>query len=276
MNKFIYLLGFFILLICACKKDYDKLDKEKINDYIAAKNITTKSTASGVQYVIEQEGTGLNLTLSDDAAIKYKGYFLDDKVFDKSDSLVFDLSNPNLIKGWLDGIQNFKQGSKGKMFIPSELAYGKTGVTNGSGTQVVPSRAVLGFDIEILQKNPISIKNRKEIKAFIASKGWKADSLASGVFYVIDAPGTGSNPASSSTVTVKYKGYTLDGKVFDQSDAATFSLNGVIEGWKQGIPLFKKGGKGKLLIPARLAYFNGSANIPPYSPLVFEVELINF
>ena len=277
MNKLVYFLSFFVLIISACKKDYDKLDKEKINDYVASKNITTQSTASGVQYVIEKEGTGANLTSNDDVSVKYKGYFLDDKQFDKSDSLLFNLASTNLIQGWLDGIQNFKEGGKGKMFIPSELAYGKTGITNSSGAKVVPSHAVLAFDIEILRKNIISNKNKQDIKTFIKSKGWKADSLASGIFYVIDDAGTGSaNPTASSSVTVNYKGYTLDGKVFDQNDAASFSLSSVIEGWKQGIPLFKKGGKGKLLIPARFAYFNGTPTIPSYSPLVFEIELINF
>jgi FKBP-type peptidyl-prolyl cis-trans isomerase FkpA len=276
MNKLVYFLSFFILVISACKKDYDKIDKEKIDDYTASKNIVTKSTATGVQYIIEEEGVGEKLTLNDEIAVKYKGYFLDDSVFDKSDSAIFYLSG--VITGWQDGLQNFKEGSKGKIFIPSDLAYGKTGVTGSSGAKIIPSRAVLAFDVQILRKNPVANKNKKDIKAFIKSKNWKADSLASGIFYVIDEPGTGSNPSASSSVTVKYKGYTLDGKIFDQSNdtGATFSLNNVIEGWKQGIPLFKKGGKGKLLIPARLAYYNGSQNIPAYSPLVFEVELLNF
>ncbi len=276
MNKLVYFLSFFILVISACKKDYEKIDKEKIDDYTASKNIVTKSTASGVQYVIEKEGVGENLIATDEIAVKYKGYFLDDAVFDKSDSAIFYLSG--VIEGWKDGLQNFKEGSKGKIFVPSDLAYGKQGVTSSTGTKIIPARAVLAFDVEILRKNPIASKNRQDIKAFIKSKNWKADSTASGIFYVIDEAGTGNNPTSSSTVTVKYKGYTLDGKVFDQSDnsGATFSLNSVIEGWKQGIPLFKKGGKGKLLIPARLAYYNGTQNIPPYSPLVFEVELLNY
>jgi FKBP-type peptidyl-prolyl cis-trans isomerase FkpA len=276
MNKLVCFLSFFILVVNACKKDYDKIDKEKIDDYAASKNITTKSTASGVQYVIEKEGVGENLSITDEVAVKYKGYFLDDSVFDKSDSAIFYLSG--VIEGWKDGLQNFKEGSKGKIFVPSDLAYGKTGVTSNSGTKIIPSRAVVAFDVEILRKNPVTNKNRQDIKAFIKSKNWKADSLASGLFYVIDEPGTGNNPSANSNVTVKYKGYTLDGKVFDQSDntGLTFNLGGVIEGWRQGIPLFKKGGKGKLLIPARLAYYNGTATIPAYSPLVFEVELLNF
>ena len=80
-------------------------------------------------------------------------------------------------------------------------------------------------------------------------------------------------------VTVKYKGYNLDNKVFDQSDnGITFSLNQVIKGWQLGIPLFKKGGKGKLIMPSRLAYYStgSGTSIPPFAPLVFEVELVNF
>jgi FKBP-type peptidyl-prolyl cis-trans isomerase FkpA len=276
MNKLFYILCILSIGLSACKKDYDKIDAEKIADYVASKSLTTKTTPLGVQYVIEKEGTGEYLKPEDEIAVKYSGFFLDDKIFDKSDSSIFYIED--VIRGWQEGLQGFKVGSKGKVFIPSELAYGKPGVTNGNGIKVIPAHAVLGFDIEILKKGPIKEKNRLAIKEYIKTKGWKADSLASGLFYVIDEPGTGSNPSANSSVTVKYKGYLLNGKVFDQSDNVTFSLNNVIEGWKQGIPLFKKGGKGKLLIPSRLAYYgSGSgADIAPFVPLVFDVELTNF
>ena len=74
-----------------------------------------------------------------------------------------------------------------------------------------------------------------------------------GLYYIIDSTGTGTNPTVSSTVTVKYKGYLLDETVFDQSTTGyTIALSNVIAGWQIGIPKFKKGGKGKLLIPRNL------------------------
>ncbi|WP_431245197.1 FKBP-type peptidyl-prolyl cis-trans isomerase [Flavobacterium sp. P21] len=91
-------------------------------------------------------------------------------------------------------------------------------------------------------------------------------------------PGTGKQPTATSSVTVAYKGYLTSGKVFDQSTSsgATFPLNRVIAGWTEGIPLFKEGGSGMLLIPAHLAYEDKSVGtIPAGSVLIFDVKLIS-
>jgi FKBP-type peptidyl-prolyl cis-trans isomerase FkpA len=74
---------------------------------------------------------------------------------------------------------------------------------------------------------------------------------------------------------VDYTGYFMDGKVFDES-VSTFSLRGVIAGWREGIPLFGKGGKGKLLIPSRLGYgSNPPPGIPKDAVLLFDIHLID-
>jgi FKBP-type peptidyl-prolyl cis-trans isomerase FkpA len=83
---------------------------------------------------------------------------------------------------------------------------------------------------------------------------------------------------AESTVTVAYKGYLTDGTVFDESDSngITFSLRNVIQGWQEGIPLFKEGGSGMLLIPSALGYGSSSqGQIPANSVLIFEITLID-
>ena len=83
---------------------------------------------------------------------------------------------------------------------------------------------------------------------------------------------------ANSNVTVAYKGYFLNGAVFDQSDAEgiTIGLNQVIAGWTEGIAYFKEGGSGILLVPAHLGYGSRDYNgIPGGSVLVFEVTLIS-
>ncbi len=277
MKKLLLVLSIFTL-IAACKKDYDKIDKEKIEEYVAAKGLKTTALSSGVHFIIEKDGTGEKLKETDEIAVKYKGFLLDDKQFDDGDSSILIIAER--IEGWRQALTEFKVGSKGKIIIPSTLGFGSQGAKNFAGVEVVPANAVLIYEIEVIRKNPIFDKNIKEMKAFIKSKGWKVDSLPEhGLYYVIDEPGTGANPAAGSQVTVKYKGYNLDNKVFDQSDnGITFSLTQVIKGWQLGIPLFKKGGKGKLIMPSRLAYYStgSGTSIPPFAPLVFEVELVNF
>ncbi len=121
-------------------------------------------------------------------------------------------------------------------------------------------------------------KDKQIILQYIEDHNLDATASGTGLYYVIDTLGTGVHPHSSSTVTVAYTGYLSDGTVFDESDAsgATFSLLNVIEGWAQGIPYFKEGGSGMLLIPSELGYGRSSRpGIPENSVLIFEVRLID-
>lgn len=121
-------------------------------------------------------------------------------------------------------------------------------------------------------------QNEKEITDFIALNKLNAQRSASGLYYVINNPGTGTQPTATSNVTVAYKGTFTNGTIFDQSTNAGISigLNQVIKGWTEGIQHFKPGGSGLLLIPAHLGY--GSYNyqgIPGGSVLIFEISLIS-
>lgn len=94
--------------------------------------------------------------------------------------------------------------------------------------------------------------------------------------------GTGAEAKSGDTVTVNYKGTLTNGSQFDSSydrgQPFTFQLGAgnVIQGWDEGVPGMKVGGKRKLIIPSDLGYGEQGmgADIPPNSTLVFEVELL--
>src|SRR5690554_653428 len=115
------------------------------------------------------------------------------------------------------------------------------------------------------------------IKEYIANNNLNAKETNSGLHYVVHDLGTGNYPYANDDVTVRYKGYTTNGAVFDQSEAEgiTFNLQQVIKGWTEGIPKFKEGGKGVLLIPSKLAYGEkGSGSIKPNTVLIFDVDLL--
>lgn len=115
-----------------------------------------------------------------------------------------------------------------------------------------------------------------KINEYLAANGLSAQSTASGLHYIIETEGTGGHPGANSIVDVEYKGYLLDGTVFDER-RTSFPLGNVIKGWQEGIPLFKKGGKGKLFIPSTLGYGNKqNGSIPANSVLVFDIELFDF
>jgi len=113
------------------------------------------------------------------------------------------------------------------------------------------------------------------IREYISANNLDATKTESGLYYVIESPGNNQHPTLNNEVKVDYTGYFTDGKVFDES-VSTFSLRGVIAGWREGIPLFGKGGKGKLLIPSRLGYgSNPPPGIPKDAVLLFDIHLID-
>jgi FKBP-type peptidyl-prolyl cis-trans isomerase FkpA len=119
------------------------------------------------------------------------------------------------------------------------------------------------------------------LQTYLNSKGITATKDPRGFFYTILGPGYGIDfPNASSTVTVKYKGSLMNGTIFDSTATgitATFPLNGVITGWRYGIPLVKKGGVINLYLPASLAYgCSAQSSIPAGSPLIFNVEITNY
>lgn len=101
----------------------------------------------------------------------------------------------------------------------------------------------------------------------------------SGLQYKVITAGTGEKPAATDRVTVNYRGTLLDGTEFDSSykrnEPTTFGVNQVIKGWTEALQLMPVGSKWEIYIPQELGYGSRSAgNIPPYSTLIFEVELL--
>lgn len=117
------------------------------------------------------------------------------------------------------------------------------------------------------------------IQDYISAQGLNAEKKPSGLYVVIENPGSGVQPDQFDDVRVEYKGYLTNGDVFDQSSiqGIEFNLQNVIPGWTEGITYFKEGGNGILLIPSALGYGtqgSGSA-IPPNSVIIFDVTLID-
>lgn len=135
-------------------------------------------------------------------------------------------------------------------------------------------------------------KDEKALAAYIAKNNIKANKTASGVYYEITSTVNGVPADTGKTVAIKYTGYTLDGKYFDSNMDSTKQVNkhpmdpfqfqagvqGAIQGMLEGILHFKKGDKGRLLIPSTLAY---GPNPPPggiikaNESLIFDIELVD-
>lgn len=112
------------------------------------KNADVKETASGLQYVVEKEGTGAQPDAEDEVTVHYTGRLLDGTVFDSSvnrgEPATFPLNH--VIPGWTEGVQLMKEGAKYTFFIPSDLAYGPQGIPGA-----IPAHSTLIFDVELIK-----------------------------------------------------------------------------------------------------------------------------
>jgi FKBP-type peptidyl-prolyl cis-trans isomerase FkpA len=114
------------------------------------------------------------------------------------------------------------------------------------------------------------------IKDYATASGITAQKDPSGLYYQIIEPGTGVTPTRNSIVQVGYVGKLLNGQIFDQNTSYKEVLGGLIEGWQIGIPLIKKGGKIRLIVPSALAYAcNRIGPIGANEILFFEVSLLD-
>jgi FKBP-type peptidyl-prolyl cis-trans isomerase len=130
------------------------------------------------------------------------------------------------------------------------------------------------------------LKQNADMTAWLAKKNITAVRTGKGTYVEVKDPGTGMQADSGKFVTVRYEGKTLEnGKVFEttmdpKAQPYTFQVTtgNAIRGWHEGLPFFKKGGKGTLYIPGALAY---GKNPPPNSPfkinepLIFDIYVVD-
>lgn len=201
-----------------------------------------------------------------------------------------------------------------KITLESNEAKGSYGIGLQIGQQLLENQlpvvieAVAKGIFDVLQQNPTALSHQdisaalqqlyqqaeerkkaqfKEIeeagKAFLVENKKQANVIetASGLQYEVLTEGKGKVPSREDKVRVHYTGSLIDGTVFDSSvqrgQPAEFPVNGVIAGWIEALTLMPVGSKWRLTIPHNLAYGErgAGASIPPFSTLIFEVELLD-
>ena len=136
---------FFTRLEQAGADENERLGKEFLENN--AKQDGIHVTASGLQYQIVKEGTGIKPGPEDVVTVHYTGKLIDGTVFDSSvergEPATFAVGQ--VIPGWVEGLQLMSEGSAWRLFIPSELAYGK------HGTGPIKPGSTLIFDVQLIK-----------------------------------------------------------------------------------------------------------------------------
>jgi len=124
------------------KQNFKQKNEEEIKAYIAKHQLEAQRTETGLYYLINKEGKGAQPNINSYIKIAYIGYFINGDTFDQNDKLEINLTE--VITGWIEGLQYFKEGGEGVLFVPSHLAYGNK--DNGP----IPAGSVLIFDIQLI------------------------------------------------------------------------------------------------------------------------------
>lgn len=156
-------------------------------------------------------------------------------------------------------------------------------VLSGNKTELTHSEAqkVVNEHFQKLAEEAYAV-NRNAGEKFLAENAKKESitTLPSGLQYEVIKEGNGKKPSATDRVQCHYEGTLIDGTIFDSSikrgEPAVFGVNQVIRGWVEALQLMQEGAKWRLYIPYDMAYGEHGAGemIPPYSALIFDVELI--
>lgn len=136
----------------AQREEQGQIEKEKGEKFLAEnKNKPgVKTTESGLQYKVIEEGSGESPAETDKVKVHYTGRFIDGEVFDSSvergQPAVFGVNQ--VISGWTEALKMMKPGAKWELYIPGDIAYGPQGRGN------IPPNAVLVFEVELIEVNP--------------------------------------------------------------------------------------------------------------------------
>jgi FKBP-type peptidyl-prolyl cis-trans isomerase len=276
-------------------------EEAQIKKYVEDNKIITKPNSLGLYIIETQPGSGVKIDTGSQVKMNYRVSLLDGKElfssFERPEPIKFEYGKRIDTQGFESAVSTLKKGSKAKFIIPSTLAFGR----RGSGTAVAPYQSLV-YDVEILDVKTKAEYEKEQIENQ-KSEQMKTDSLKNaehgllekylkdnkitvkpqtdGLYYIPVVAGTGPKAEAGKTVKVHYTGKLLNGKVFDSSverkNPIEFMLGRgqVIKGWDEGIAMMKQGEKATLIIPSAIGYSDRDMGvIPPYSTLVFDVELV--
>lgn len=291
-----------------CMKDVEsqldkqiKADDEQVKKYITDNQLVLERDANGFYYKpLQTNSSGKELAAKDIVALKYKISRLDGHVLEETQEarLAMHYAQPSVRTMYSNainpvgidlGLGYMREGEKYQFIVPSYLAYYNLTIKD---TLPVYSHLIAEVEVvEVLTSSEQKALENEIIEAFIEEQEWEdVQRLNSGLRYVKTQEGEGAQATSGKMVKVHYTGKLLNGKQFDASDTSkapfqfTLGRGEVIKGWDEGIALMKEGEKGILIIPSDLAYahtvftlpsFMSDFAIPPFSTLVFEVELVD-
>jgi len=292
--KIIYAVATVLLITAACKRSpYPGYDQ----------------TENGLYYKVIRGNSEKGLPVVGDVLTVEMKYFLHD-----NDSLLYSTIESrqpamlpiqkSLYKGDInEGLLMITEGDSAYFIVKADSFL----IYNAGMTQMPPyvkAESMFRFELKVIahktgeeymaemnQRMEIQRKKLEELKEqeLIDRKKWLEENkitvkpTPTGLYFISQKAGSGAKIEHGDLVKAHYTGYLLDGQVFDSSEGAAqpFSFvagrGEVIPGWDEAVLMMRVGGKARIILPSELAYGESDPRIPipPYSTLVFDLEVVD-
>jgi FKBP-type peptidyl-prolyl cis-trans isomerase len=280
-----FALVFVAFLGVSCSSFLDNEDQKRleeetttIQNYAKRLNLGTfEKSPNGVYYLITRKNLQASARTpkeGDEITMHYVLSIMDGAKLDSSSTLknepkVFPFAlSVFRFAGFYESFTLLKEGEKGIFLVPSSLAYG------GGSSSTIPAYSIMRLDIDLLKLRT----EDQQIEDYIKTNNLKVEETTStGLRYISitkNAAGVAMNKGRSTTV--KYVGSLLNGKTFDSGQLDLVIGGGsFIKGFDEALLKMRVGEKAKFILPSSIAYgVTGNTGILPYSPLVFDLEII--
>lgn len=309
MRRFLFFTVIISVIVIGCKENPDiMLEREKrlLAQYLELNNITASPLPNGLYFLETISGTGLTPETGNFVIIEYTGRLIDGRVFDTTDEQIAinkGIVSTNVlygpakvqmdrlnVKGMEEGLKLMKEGGQAMLIVPSTLGYGASNVNN------VPAYSTLIYDVKLIKviKDPKAyeiLELQNYLGLYIDSVGLTIQTKKYIVakdtikwYYIEKIAGTGDSIKKDYKVYIYYEGKLVDGRIFDGNFGKTTPFNfivggtSVIKGMDLAVKEMKKDAKARVVLPSSIGYgeVGSGSKIPPFSPLVFDILIVNF
>jgi FKBP-type peptidyl-prolyl cis-trans isomerase len=267
--------------------------KRALDEYVVNNNINVTPEPSGVYIIPIEKGKGRCPVKGEKVELDFSATLLNGQpvgsTFDSPEKFSFVLGEGYTIQGWEEIVPKMHLGDRVKAIIPFDMAYGEHSVGE------IPAYANLVYDIKLLKITTAAELHAEAERALKALKEESeraffdylkvnniTDYTASGLFFAKSLVTEGAQPQKGQTARIKFDASYLDGTPLGDSEqlGGQYDLvigeGKVLKGLEEGVSLMRVGEKARFVLPYTLAYgANPYGNIPAYSNLVFDVELLD-
>lgn len=277
-------------------------EKIQLAEYLEQNNIDIEPRPSGLYVDMLEKGRGRLPQTGDILRLHFSIELLDGmklySTYDRNEPMDVEYGTQFDTEGFSEGIGYLREGGKARLILPSHLAFDSVGID-----QVLPPFTPLIYEVELTaimsaeqlrkeeeerqrivqqQKEEARLREPQLIRDYLEKNQYVLEPLPSGLYFIEEEVGEGAPVDSGTVVSVHYVLYTIDGQQIQssremgQAYEVRVGTGQVIAAWDEGLQLMREGGKARFVVPSHLAYGDTQrgVDIPPYSPLVFDVELL--